>query len=235
MRWLLLSLALICGTSAHGACRLALAIGLDVSGSVDEREYRLQVDGLAGALLRADVQAAFLSFPSAPARLAVYEWAGLGSQRVLVPWTEITAAADLSAAAATLAATPRDPAEPPTALGQAMLIGGRLLAQQPECWRHTLDLSGDGKSNTGPRPRDLDDDPLLAGVTVNALVIGSDPIRYDDRRQMEVGELWAYFLEEVIRGPDAFIEIALGFEDFEEAMARKLLKELQTLAVSELE
>ena len=43
-------------------CRQALALGLDVSGSVDAREYRLQLDGVAGALddpaVRAAVQRA---------------------------------------------------------------------------------------------------------------------------------------------------------------------------------
>lgn len=35
--------------AAQANCRLALALGLDVSGSVDSREYRLQLDGLANA------------------------------------------------------------------------------------------------------------------------------------------------------------------------------------------
>ncbi len=233
MRALALGLLLIWPGVAVAACRLALALGLDVSGSVDAREYRLQVDGLAGALLRRDVQAAFLAFPEATVRLTVYEWAGLGSQRTLLPWTEIAGAGDLARAAAAISGAPRVAHEPPTALGQAMLSGARRLAEQPLCWKRTLDISGDGKSNTGPRPRDLDGDPRLAGITVNALAIGSDPLRYDDRRQPEIGELWAYFRTEVIRGPDAFVEVALGFDDFEEAMARKLLKELRSLAVSD--
>ena len=52
---------------AQSSCRQALALGLDVSGSVDTFEYRLQIDGLAGALLRPEVQQAFLTFPAAPA------------------------------------------------------------------------------------------------------------------------------------------------------------------------
>ena len=71
--------------SGEAACRQALALGLDVSGSVDDREYRLQTDGLAGALLRGDVQDAFLAFPEAPIRVFVFEWAGAGNQRVLIP------------------------------------------------------------------------------------------------------------------------------------------------------
>ncbi|MDJ0824705.1 MAG: DUF1194 domain-containing protein [Rhodobacter sp.] len=227
------ALVLAASGAAEAACRQALAIGLDVSGSVDGREYRLQLDGLAGALLVPDVQAAFLAFPDTPVRLYVYEWAGLGSTRALVPWTEITDAAVLRGVAATLAGTPRVATEPPTAIGQAMLAGARQLARQPDCWKHTLDLSGDGKSNTGPRPRDLGGEPLLEGITVNALVIGADPMSHGDERQVQIPELWAYFKVEVIRGPDAFVEVALGFEDFQDAMARKLLRELQTLAVSD--
>ncbi len=208
--------------AAQGACRQALALGLDVSGSVDAVEYRLQMDGLAGALMRPEVQAAFLALPQAPVRLYVFEWAGFSSQRVLMDWTEVQSPADLANVAGRLSRTPRMPSAPATAIGQAMLHGAAALARQPECWRHTLDLSGDGRSNTGPRPRDLADEPMLGPATVNALVIGPDPA------------LMAYFEYEVIRGQQAFVEVALGFQDFEEAMTRKLLKELQTLAVSEL-
>ncbi|MDJ0631224.1 MAG: DUF1194 domain-containing protein [Rhodobacter sp.] len=230
---LVLALAASFPALAGAACRQALAIGLDVSGSVDAREYRLQLDGLAGALLVPEVQAAFLALPGSPVRIYVYEWAGLGSQRELVPWTDVTGAGVLSAIAAALAGTARVKAEPPTAIGQAMLAGARRLAEQPLCWKRTLDLSGDGKSNTGPRPRDLDGDPRLDGITVNALVIGADPTSHGDERQVAIPELWAYYKSEVIRGPDAFVETALGFEDFQAAMARKLLRELQTFAVSD--
>lgn len=233
MRAVIALALLVWAGRAQAACRLALALGLDVSGSVDVREYRLQIDGLAGALLRPDVQAAFLAFPEAPVRLLVYEWSGLGRQRTLVPWTAVTSRDDLLVIAGALASTPRVASEPPTAIGQAMLSGARRLAQQPGCWRRTLDLTGDGKSNTGPRPRDVKDLPQLDGITINALVIGSDQLGQADRRQAEIADLWAYFRTEVIRGPQAFVEVALGFEDFENAMARKLLKELKTLSVSE--
>lgn len=234
MRAFLLFTALIWSSAAQSACRQALALGLDVSGSVDALEYRLQLDGLAGALMRPEVRDAFLALPDAPVRIYVYEWAGQSSQRILVPWAEINTAADLTMAAKTLRNTPRVVQEPPTAIGQAMLHAARALRTQPDCWRHTLDLSGDGRSNTGPRPRDLKSEPLLADITINGLVIGSDTGGAPDRRQAETAGLWAYFKLEIIRGPQAFVEVATGFEDFEDAMARKLLKELQTLAVSQL-
>ena len=220
-------------TGALAQCRQALALGLDVSGSVDSVEYRLQLDGLAGALMRPEVREAFLSFPASPVRLYVFEWAGTGSQRQLLPWTSIDSAEDLTRIADILRATPRVPREPATAIGQAMLFGAQALSRQPDCWRHTLDLSGDGKSNTGPRPRDLKSDPRLDGITINGLVIGSMGQTVGDRRQAEIGDIWAYYTVEVIRGDDPFVDVAVGFADFEAAMARKLLKELQTLVVGQ--
>ena len=229
-----LMIALALPIQAQASCRQALALGLDVSGSVDSFEYRLQVDGLAGALQRPEVQQAFLTFPEAPVRLFVYEWAGQDSRRILYPWTEITSADVLSALSTTLRATPRLENEPATAIGEAMLFGARALLQQNDCWRRTLDLSGDGKSNVGIRPRDLRNAPHLGDITINGLIVGSDALSTSDRRQAEIADLWAYFKIEVIRGPQAFVEVAVGFDDFEDAMARKLLKELQTLAVSAL-
>lgn len=228
-------LALVLWPMAAGAaCRQALAIGLDISGSVDEREYRLQMDGLAAALLNPDVQTAFLAIPDLPVRLSVFEWAGPGSQNGIIPWIEIRQPGDLATVAARLRAKVQSPREIQTAIGQAMLFGGRSLAGQAGCLRLTLDLSGDGESNIGPRPRDVHSDAALAGVTVNALVIGADAARYLNYTQSEIKQLTAYFESEVIRGPDAFVEAAIGFEDFEDAMVRKLLKELETLAVGSL-
>ena len=218
----------------HAACRQALAIGLDISGSVDGGEYRLQLDGLASALQDADVQAAFLAMPGAHVRLFIYEWGGYATQRLLVGWTDVTDAATLNGIAATLQATRRRPHDPATAIGKAMLYGGEALGAQSDCWRLTMDLSGDGKSNIGPRPRDAKRAPLLADVTVNAVVIGADTLPFTVQPSVESVDLLRYFISQVIRGPDAFVESASEFEDFQDAMARKLLRELRTRAVGAL-
>jgi hypothetical protein len=220
---------------AVAACRLALVIGLDISGSVDEAEYRLQLDGLASALLNPEVQKAFLAIPGAPVRLSVFEWAGLGSQSEVIGWTQIDAPRDLEGVAAQLRIKQQGPRELQTAIGQAMFYGAQSLSGQSECWRLTLDLSGDGESNIGARPRDVRMQPLLAEVTINALVIGQNAARYLNYSQSEIKQLTVYFESEVIRGQDAFVEAAVGFEDFEEAMARKLLKELETISISSLD
>ncbi|MEM1351084.1 MAG: DUF1194 domain-containing protein [Pseudomonadota bacterium] len=220
---------------AAAACRQALALGLDVSGSVDLREYRLQLDGLVAALNAPDVRQILFSAPGAPVSILVYEWSGPQDQEVLVPWTALTGPDVLAEVSAGLARTERRAATPGTALGVAMQEGVRHLAEKQHCWKRTLDISGDGKSNLGPIPRYVKDDLGQSGVSINALVIGSDAPATGDRRQADIAELSSYFRSEVILGPDAFVQTAIGFEGYEAAMTAKLERELERLEIGALQ
>jgi len=231
----LLWLASAAAVAAQPACRQALAMGLDISGSVDAQEYRQQLDGLAGALLHPDVRQALLAMPGAPVRIAVYEWSGAPDQRVILPWTEIDSAETLNAAVARLRAIGRQPASRTTGLGAAMLAGAALLGQQAGCPKRTLDISGDGTSNSGPRPREIRHDPALNGIVINGLVIGGWGAEGTPARRAELARLAAYFRAEVIRGPGAFVETAHGYADYEAAMVRKLLRELEGMNLSRLD
>ena len=226
-------LALLAAPPAQAACRQALALGLDISGSVDAREYVLQREGLATALGSAAVRTAILQQPDAPIRLTVFEWSGPAAQTVILPWVEIADAAGLDAARQRIVTAPRSQQDQTTALGSAMLAGFAMLDAQAECWTRTLDLSGDGIANTGPRPQDVGPDRTPPGVTVNGLTIGADLQPGRDETSADIRELSAYFRAYVIRGPGAFVETALGFEDYAAAMERKLLRELQSLALSD--
>lgn len=232
---LALATLLVSGTTAAAGCRQALALGLDVSGSVDLREYRLQLDGLVTALNDPEVTALLLARPDAPVALTVFEWSGATDQAVLVPWTTITDRTSLDGVSTRLAHVERRLASPSTALGVAMEVGARLLDEKTECWKRTLDISGDGISNFGPRPRDVKPGLATRGITVNALVIGADAPASGDKRQAEIAELSSYFRAEVITGADAFVQTALGFEDYAAAMTLKLKRELSSIAVSQLQ
>ena len=216
----------------QAACRQALVLALDVSGSVDALEYRLQLDGVAAALDDAEVRAAILAQPDAPVDLAVFEWSEPTHLALLVGWTTLSDAAVLDAVSARLRATERRPAPPGTALGHAMRHGLALLDQRGACWKRTLDVSGDGQRNIGPHPRDVKPALAAAGVTVNALALGADNPDIGDTRQVEIAELSSYFRANVIVGPDAFVQTAVGYGDYAEAMRRKLLRELETFAFS---
>ena len=218
--------------SARAACRQALALGLDVSGSVDAAEYRLQLDGLAAALVAPRVRAAFLALPETPVRLMIYEWSGETHQRPLIGWTEVTGPGQLAGIAALLRATnAADSTDRATAIGTAMLYGVRALRRQAACWRRTLDISGDGPANTGRLPRDIPA-AATAGVTINALVIGPRGRANTTKDLSNVTSLLEYYRDFVLRGPDSFAETARDHADFERVMRRKLLREMRPAVLS---
>jgi hypothetical protein len=218
----LLATLLAPGVAAAQGCRLALALALDVSSSVDAREYRLQREGLAAALTAPEVREAFLAVPEAPVKLMVYEWSGWQQQVVRQDWATIATSADLDAVATRLRTQGRSYAQFPTALGLALLYGGQALSKRGECEQRTLDVSGDGTNNDGASPELVRREFPFEGITINGLVVGAN-----------TATLGRYYQEFVIQGPGAFVEQADDYSDFETAMRRKLLRELGVMEMSE--
>ncbi len=233
MKTLAAILALWAG-GAQAACRQALALALDISGSVDAQEYLLQRNGLAAALSSEAVQEVLFAPGGAPTRITVFEWSGPSEQALIVPWITLTDPAALARVIGILQSTPRPVQSPTTAIGPALLTGLDLLATQSDCWKRTLDISGDGKANTGPLPQTITLPQNLSDVVINALVIGVAE-RPGGNWGAGIQELSSYFEAYVIRGPDAFVEVALGYDDYADAMERKLLRELETLATSRMQ
>jgi hypothetical protein len=232
VKYLLAAALCVAAQPSFATCRQALVLGLDVSGSVDDREYILQTQGLAQALTSPDVASAFLAMPDAWVDLAIFEWSGQYSQTMIQPWTTVRSEADLSQVAQRLQGHKKSLTDLTTAIGAAMRFAQDLLAQKPKCWQATFDISGDGKSNNGPRPQDVRGQ--MSGTIVNALVVGASPLRGvagDD----DTAALTAYFTAYVIDPDQGFIETARGFDDYQAAMERKLVKELQVIAIGALE
>ena len=227
VRWLALAL-LLAGAPAGAQCRLALALGMDISASVDAREYGLMMRGTATALLSDPVRAAI--FADRPVALAAYVWAGRREQAVALNWVLIDSEAALEAFAADLARYPRPRGDPiagwagMTAVGAAMLAGRSLLARAPDCDALVLDIAGDGVNNDGPEPGPLRAE--MGDVTVNALAVagavGPGHLDYDP----DGPTLADWMRRNVITGPGAFVEPAANYDDFERAMQRKLEREL---------
>lgn len=233
MKALALALLLALPLPANAACRLALAFALDVSGSVDQSEYQLQMSGLAAALGDPDVRDALFAMPEAPVAMAIFEWSSSSYQRLVQDWIIVTSDAELDAIRTRLLAWKREAAPEATGLGAAMAYGKWLLDRAPECWDRTLDISGDGKNNDWPRPERLRAQGRLFGIRINGLVVAGDYGGGNEGAPLEAGELSAYFLARIIQGPDAFIEVALGFDTYAKAMRRKLLRELATRPVGQ--
>lgn len=198
------------------ACRLALVLALDVSSSVDADEDRLQRSGLASALLAPEVQEAFFNSPD-PVALQIYEWSGKYNQTDLFGWRLITSPADLLSAAEALNSSTRSVTDMPTAMGYALGYAAIKLRSAPPCLFKTIDMAGDGPNNDGFGPSSAYKAYPFGGVTVNGLAIADADNAARD-----------YYQSEVVYGPGAFLEVAYGFEDFEDAMRRKLVRELSS-------
>ncbi|MEO0623525.1 MAG: DUF1194 domain-containing protein [Pseudomonadota bacterium] len=213
-RLLAIAAALACVPAQAKACALALLFALDVSASVDAEEYRQQREGLAAALLSPAVREAVLAQDGGVA-LAAYEWSGRYQQDIALPWTMVASEAALFSVAETLAKGPRSYAEFPTAIGYALGFGAVMFRDAPVCQRRVIDISGDGVGNEGFPPAAAYREFEFQDVVVNGLVIGGDDL-----------ELLRYYEENIPHGPNAFIEVAIDFADYENAMRRKLLREL---------
>ncbi|MEM8591923.1 MAG: DUF1194 domain-containing protein [Pseudomonadota bacterium] len=199
---------------------MALLFAVDVSGSVDPDEYRIQMEGLAWALRDEQVAEAIVSGKSA---LALVQWTGSSRQRLTVPWTTISSRAELREFAARVANDRRVWRNFSTAIGEALNVAIGAFAYAPPCARQIVDISGDGVSNEGSEPRNV---RVLAdqnAVTINALVI----------EDATAGDLTGYFYENVITGDGAFVVTADGYADYPERMREKLLREVIEV-VSEL-
>ncbi|MES0823874.1 DUF1194 domain-containing protein [Ruegeria sp. SCP11] len=227
IRWLTaLGLAGMASPLRAETCRLALALAMDISTSVDRTEDALQRQGLAAALSAPEVVQAFFSSPM-PVALAVYEWSGRTSQRIILNWTMIRTQSDLMAAAATVQTSVRSDKGSATAMGHALAFGSTLMQQAPPCLFHTIDLSGDGTNNDGYGPESAYRHFPFQNIVVNGLVINAADFE---------GELYLipFFENNVLHGPGAFLEVAQGFKDFERAMRRKLERELNSLQIGSI-
>jgi len=84
MRWvsgLLFSAVLSLPAQSAAACDIALILAVDVSGSVDQNEYDIQMKGLAEALRDGAISEALVVREAA---VQVIQWTGSGRHRVLI-------------------------------------------------------------------------------------------------------------------------------------------------------
>ena len=206
---------------------LELVLAVDVSSSIDETEARRQREGHVAALADPEVISAIQSGGYGRIAVMYLEWADADFQRVVAPWTVIGTEADAQAFAATLATSPFISGRR-TAIGAAIDSSVSLIEGNAyEGRRRVIDLSGDGPQNAGPSlsaARDRADNAL---ITVNGLPI--DNSRQHPFRPSVTINVSAYFENEVITGPGAFISPTNEQEDFVDALRRKLIIEIAGL------
>ena len=200
--------------AASQECEVALVLALDASSSVNAKEFQLQSKGLAAALLDKDVGAAIEGVGGV--LMTAYEWSGRRQHAIIADWSMLTDEQSIYRFAARLEAHSRAYVEFPTAVGYALGFGAVRFASAPVlCNRRVIDVSGDGVHNEGFPPASAYRAFDFAGVTVNGLVIKG-----------EIPDPEPYYRKNVLFGPGAFLEVATGYEDYANAMKRKLLREI---------
>ncbi|WP_373353675.1 DUF1194 domain-containing protein [Pseudoroseicyclus sp. CXY001] len=208
-------LALLASLSAApaAACDTALLLTIDVSNSVDTAEYRLQVDGLADALLDPEIAQAAVDGQVA---LAVMQWSGEDRQALSIPWRRIGTAADLPALAAEARALPRAFTLSDTAPAEAIFAALPLFAETADCRRHVIDISGDGTANAGRDVALSRAAAERAGVTINAIAIEA----------LGRGLPITGFYARRVTTRDGFTVTARSHAAYPAAIRRKILREL---------
>ena len=221
IRRLTLAVALSLSAAPASACRLALALGFDVSRSVDDTDYRIQIDGIVGAFFDTEIRGLILDSPQ-PVAMADFEWAGQREQLLVADWTLLDSPAAIDRLAQRILTHERE-SSGLTAVGAALSYGRDLMARAPECLWHTLDMAGDGQNNQGYEPRRVYDSEEFGDITVNGLAIGAHE-----------GQILRWFESNLLHGPGAFAEFAATHEEFAEAFRRKLIRELSEQMIGSL-
>lgn len=196
----------------------ALVLAIDVSNSVDEKRYRLQLNGIAAALQDEGVISAILNGPRSAILLKIVTWSD--QPEVALPWIIIASKEDARAAAERVRRLPRYSGEFTCMARMLRYVTDKVLTQVPvNALRTVVDVSGDGQDNCNPRqPMALVRDELASyGTIINGL-----PILAGDQRLT----LEAWYRQNVKGGPGSFILPADGFEDFGRAIRQKFVVEI---------
>jgi Protein of unknown function (DUF1194) len=196
---------------------LLLALTADVSSSMDDQEFQLQRTGYAEALTDPRVIDAIQSGANRRIAVAFIEWAGHVAQKVVIDWTIISDEKTAREFGDILVEAPRSAAGR-TSISAAVDFTMRQFDRAPYEGRRTIDVSGDGINNAGRDVRLARDDAVAKGATINGLAILGQTTTTPD--------LEAYYRDNVIGGPGAFVIVAENYASFGDALVKKLVAEI---------
>ena len=200
---------------------LELVLLVDVSRSMTERELEIQRRGYAAALDTDHVHAAMQSGLLQRIAMTYVEWAG--TQEVVVDWRLLETREDLAAFAETLS-NQFNPALRRTSISEALIFGAEMIGSNDyEGLRKVIDVSGDGPNNQGRPVTQARDAVLADGIVINGLPLMT---REGMGSQWHLEDLDLYYEGCVTGGPGSFVIPVLEWDDFADAVRRKLILEI---------
>jgi Protein of unknown function (DUF1194) len=197
---------------------VALVLAVDVSGSVDDSRFALQMEGIASAFEDREVQSTILSGQFGALLVTLVNWSQ--KPQIAVPWRVIASPADATAFAADVRRAPRR-AEDFTCMSLMMqAVGDKVLPLMPlPADRMVVDISGDGRDNCNPRTAV---DSLRDGLVADRVTINGLPIKAG----READTIAPWYEQHVIGGAAAFLLPANGYQDFGRAIRQKFIIEI---------
>ena len=197
---------------------LELVLALDSSGSVNTREFNLQLQGYIDAFRNPAVIETVTNGDTGAIAVTLLIWAGDTSRgtRVIADWTLIDSQETAEEFVEKILSTPRFMLRDGTSLSNVIETSARLFRGNGfQGNRMVVDISGDGTNNIGYEPTIARDVAVRAGITINGLAILTD-----------FPDLDLYYGEQVVGGPGAFVVSAQNFHAFSAAVLNKLVREI---------
>ncbi len=227
MRAFLLALALATPAAAQPIeVDVELALMVDVSRSMTPNEVEIQRRGYAEAILSNEVMTAVQSGLLGSIAVTYVEWAGSYTQREIVPWTVIQTPEDARAFAEALSQTFAGGMRRTSISGAIEYATDSLEANAFTGLRQVIDVSGDGPNNQGSHVERARNAALDKGITINGL-----PLMTNEglTGNWDIGALDLYYRDCVIGGPGAFVIPVHEWNEFAQAVRRKLVLEIAGL------
>lgn len=226
MRWTpvfgcIVAAALFAAPAARAApVDLQLVLAIDSSSSVTMGEYYLQLQGYAAAFRDPALLKAIQAGPEKAIAVMLFEWSTNGTHEIDFPWRRLDDRQSLEKFASELEIAPRLVLGGETALGDAIDFAMSQFGSSGfDGGRRVIDVSGDGSTNSGRPAAAARDDALFQGVTINGLaVLHEEP------------DLESFYRDNVIGGPGSFVLTAHDYQDFSDAIRKKLVHEIQNVA-----
>lgn len=217
-----LSAFVIHPAQAQESVDLELVLAVDVSRSMDIQEQLLQRRGYVEAFQSKDVIDAITQGGYGQIAVLYMEWAGSGIANIIVPWTLINnkeAAFGFSGLLAQQA--PHRLSR--TSISNAVAFASGQFGRSP--WkglRRVIDVSGDGPNNQGLPIVDARDKAVGNGIIINGLPL---MIR-NNNFGFGVDNLDSYYFDCVTGGTGSFVLPVYAWEEFPQAVRRKLVLEI---------
>jgi len=144
-----------------------LVLAVDMSGSMDMEEARVQRSGYVQALRHPEFINAVKGGYLGRIAIGYFEWAGMVNEASVVTWQVIEGAEDAETFAARIEARPIGTRRG-TSISNAIIFGTSLIDTNAFSGaRRVIDISGDGPNNTGPPVAPARNEAVSRGIIIN--------------------------------------------------------------------